>query len=122
MDSDDTKVIRPASFSPPQIKRPGGGTGGGDGTDEINRRLSSLEQDVKEITATLGTILQTQIEIKATLPHLATTAQVESVRGQLETQLMERPTRTELWAMVGAMVAAFAAAAALTVAAVAVFI
>ena len=67
-------------------------------------RLGRLETDVAEIKTTLGGLMPMIIRIDATLPHLATKA-----------DLAEKPCRAYLWgvmaAMVGAQAVALAAAA-----------
>jgi hypothetical protein len=67
-------------------------------------RLDRLEEDVREIKTILHELQPMIIRIDATLPHLATKA-----------ELAEKPSRAYLWgvmaAMVGAQAVALAAAA-----------
>jgi hypothetical protein len=62
-------------------------------------RLGRLEQDVGEIKATLARLEPMIIRIDATLPHLATKA-----------ELAEKPSRAYLWGVMAAMVGAQAVA------------
>jgi hypothetical protein len=89
-------------------------------------RLSRLEEDIRDIKAMLAQLMPMVVRIDATLPHLATKAEVTTVlsdlRIEMNTGLTElrteigtlgnaiahKPSRGEMWAMMGAMTGAFA--------------
>jgi hypothetical protein len=60
-------------------------------------RTDRLEDDVRDIKAALVRLEPMIISINATLPHLATKAEVAVL-----------PSRTEMWVMMGAMTGSFA--------------
>jgi len=69
-------------------------------------RIDHLEEDVREIKATLIRLEPLIVAIHAQLPHLATKAEVGSVR----VELAEKPSRGYLWGVMAAMVGAQAVA------------
>lgn len=88
-----------------RLAKRGGGNDSG-GMDGLIRRVEVLEKDVGEIKAALGRLEPMIIRIDATMPFLATKA-----------DLAEKPGKGYLWTvlavLVGAIIAAFAAGIAL---------
>ena len=78
-------------------------------------RIGRLEEDMHEIRASLARLEPMLAGINASLPHLATKAELSDLRTELLTQLADKPSRGYLWgvmaAMVGAQAVALAAAA-----------
>ena len=87
--------------------RLGGGDDGGMPPD-LAVRVDRLERDVADIRATLGRLEPLIVRIDATVPSLATKAEVERTRGELATQLAEKPSKAYLWAVLAALLAAAA--------------
>lgn len=81
-----------------RLAKRGGGNNSG-GMDGLIRRVEGLEKDVGEIKATLGRLEPMIIRIDATLPYLATKA-----------ELADKPSKGYLWMVVGALVASIFAA------------
>lgn len=65
---------------------------------QIEARLDRLEEDVREIKAMLAGLVPIIHRIDATLPHLATKA-----------ELAEKPGKTYLWMVLGVLIVAYAA-------------
>jgi hypothetical protein len=105
---------------------------------ELEFRVSRLEQDMGDVKSILGQMLPMIVRIDATLtatlPHLATKAELQSAfgildgkigtldgkitdlrsemhseLGQLRVELAEKPSKTYLWAILGVLIAAYAA-------------
>ena len=78
------------------------GGGGGPHDTDMDARVGRLEGDMRELKATLGRleplIVRLDEQIRATLPHLATKA-----------DLADKPGKAYLWAILAALVAAYAA-------------
>jgi hypothetical protein len=87
--------------------RLGGGDDGGMPPD-LTVRVDRLERDVADIRATLGRLEPLIVRIDATVPALATKAELERTRGDLSTLLAEKPSKTYLWAVLAALIAAAA--------------
>jgi hypothetical protein len=80
-------------------------------------RLARLEEDVRDIKATLGRLEPMLAGINAVLPHLATKAELttgladlRSEIGALRVEIADKPSRGYLWGVMGAMVGAQAVA------------
>jgi hypothetical protein len=78
-------------------------------------RLDRLEEDVGDIKAAIGRLEPMIIHINATLPHLATKAELTTGLSDLRAELHagfigvgKLPARSEMWGMMGAMTGAFA--------------
>lgn len=78
----------------------------------VEQRLSRLEQDVSEHRATLRHLERsvTRIEtlLEATLPHLATKADLREVEARLDAKIAEKPTKTYMWGILAVLLAAYA--------------
>ncbi len=68
----------------------------------VETDMRDLRQDVKELLAMVG-------QIQATLPHLATHAQVAELRTELRAGLADKPGKVYLWAVLGVLVATIVA-------------
>jgi len=75
-------------------------------------RLDRLEEDVHEIKTTLAGLVPIIHRIDATLPHLATKAELAALDGKLSGMIAAKPGRAELWGAIAAMVGAQALIAA----------
>ena len=80
---------------------PVAGHGGGPYDRGMEARISRLEEDMREIKSAVGRLEATTIEIKAmlaaTLPHLATKA-----------ELAEKPGKTYMWGILAVLLTAYA--------------
>jgi hypothetical protein len=72
-------------------------------------RLDHLERDVGGIKTTLAGLAPILHRIDATLPHLATKAELTAGLARLETELAAKPSRGYLWLVFTALIAAYAA-------------
>jgi hypothetical protein len=68
-------------------------------------RVSRLEEVTREVKATLAQILSIVVRIEATLPHLATKAELAELRAELA----EKPSRAYLWGVLAVLVTAYGA-------------
>jgi hypothetical protein len=72
-------------------------------------RVSRLEVDMREVKSVLGQIMPvlTRIDatLSATLPHLATKAELSALRAELA----DKPGKAYLWAVIGVLIAAIVA-------------
>ena len=68
----------------------------------MEQRVTRLESDVRDIQTTLARL---EAMLEATLPHLATKADV----AQLRAELAEKPSRAYMWGVLAALVTAYAA-------------
>jgi hypothetical protein len=80
---------------------PVAGHGGGPYDRGMEARISRLEEDMREVKSAVGRLEATTIEIKAmlaaTLPHLATKA-----------ELAEKPGKTYMWGILAVLLTAYA--------------
>jgi hypothetical protein len=86
----------------------------------MEARVARLEDDMREVKAILGQMLPMIIRIDATLPHLATKAELTQVRSDLGSEiaqvrsdlnsgLADKPGKAYLWAVLAVLLAAYAA-------------
>jgi hypothetical protein len=92
------------------------GAGPGRYDPRMEARVARLEDDMREVKAILAQMLPMIIRIDATLPHLATKAELAQVRSdlgselaQMRSELAEKPGKTYLWAVLAVLLAAYAA-------------
>ena len=64
----------------------------------MEARVARLEDDMREVKAVLTRIEPLIIRIDATMPHLATKA-----------ELAEKPSKTYMWGVLGVLITAYAA-------------
>jgi hypothetical protein len=72
-------------------------------------RVDQLEDRLRRIDETLARLEPLIIRIDATLPHLATKAELTAGLARLETELATKPSRSYLWVVFTALIAAYAA-------------
>lgn len=72
-------------------------------------RIDRLEEDIREIRATLARLEPMIIRIDATLPHLATKAELAAEIAALRGELADKPGRAYLWLVLGTLIVAYAA-------------
>ena len=88
------------------------GNGGSEGplvAPDMAPRVEQLEHEVADIAAMLARLEPMIARIDATVPGLATKAEVERLRAQVSAQLAEKPSKTYLWALLAALLLAAAA-------------
>ena len=66
---------------------------------DMQAGLARVETTLAEIKAMLG----------ATLPHLATRAELAELRGEIRAELGEKPGKLSMWGILAMLVAAYAA-------------
>lgn len=100
---------------------------GGGYDPALEARVARLEEDVRDIKATLARLEPMIIRIDAILPHLATKAELAELRtevktdlaglraeltdfrGEVRAALADKPSRAYLWGVFTALIAAYAA-------------
>jgi hypothetical protein len=79
----------------------------------LEPRVSGLEHDVNDMRATLNrleiSVAKIEAMLEATLPHLATKAELAELRSDLRTGLASKPGKTCMWGMLTALITAYAA-------------
>lgn len=116
-------------------------SGPGPHDPSMEARVGRLEEDMRDVKATLGRLeplmIRIDAQLQATLPHLATKADLAEVRtelksdiagvrtelksdiagvrtelksdiGGLQTAIADKPSRTYLWGILGVLLAAYA--------------
>lgn len=96
-------------------KRIGGGDNNGGGTGMLEARVSNLESSVQRIETTLSDL---NGFMRAAIPTLATKEDLAEVRSALpslatKADVEKRPSRGEMWAMIGVIITAIATGAAI---------
>ncbi len=78
----------------------------------MEARVTRLEEDMREVKAAIVRLETTTTEIKtlllATLPHLATKAEVSDLKGELTAALAEKPSKTYMWGVLAVLLTAYA--------------
>lgn len=77
--------------------------GGGPYDPDLYGRVGRLEADMREVKGALGRLEPLIVRIDAQMPHLATKAEVAALRADLA----EKPSRTYLWGVLAALLAAY---------------
>jgi hypothetical protein len=74
----------------------------------MEARVSRLEEDMRELKAAWprmeAAIIRIEATLAATLPHLATKADL----AQLEVKLADKPSKTYMWGILAVLVTAYA--------------
>lgn len=83
--------------------------GGPDPHDpRVEMRVGRLEEDMREVKAILGRLeamlVRMDARLEATLPHLATKAEVADLRAALA----DKPSKTYMWGILGVLLTAYA--------------
>ena len=74
----------------------------------MEARVGRLEEDMSEVKATLRRLEPMIVRIDAIVPHLATKAELEALRGEMRAGFADKPSRGYLWGILGALIAAYA--------------
>jgi len=76
---------------------------------DLEPRVARLEEDMRDVKATLARlepmIVRIDAALTATLPHLATKAELADLRSELA----EKPGKAYLWGVLAVLIAAYAA-------------
>ncbi len=79
----------------------------------VGHRFLRLAGDMRDMQTGLSRVETTLAEIKAmlgaTLPHLATRAEVTALRGEVQAGLAEKPGKLYMWGILAVLIAAWAA-------------
>jgi hypothetical protein len=79
----------------------------------MEARVARLEEDMREVKAVLSRlepmIVRIDAVVGATLPTLATKAELAVWGSDLRTELAEKPSKTYMWGVLGVLIAAYAA-------------
>jgi hypothetical protein len=75
----------------------------------MEARLTRVEDEIREMKAILGQMLPMTVRIDATLPHLATKADLAQLRSDLSSEIADKPGKLYLWGVLAALLAAYAA-------------
>ncbi len=102
------------------VERPGPGAY----DPPMEARVARLEEDMRDVKATLGRlepmIVRMDATIAAVLPTLATKAELADLRGEVKAEiselrgemrsgLAEKPNKTYMWGVITALITAYAA-------------
>jgi hypothetical protein len=78
----------------------------------METRVTRLEEDMRDVKSAIGRLEATTLEIKvmlaATLPHLATKAEVADLKGDLTAALADKPGKTCMWGVLAVLLTAYA--------------
>lgn len=87
---------------------PVAGRGSGDYDPRMEERVARVEQDIAEMKSSIRTLEHAVIRIEtlltATLPHLATKAEVNALR----VEMAEKPSKTYMWGILSVLLTAYA--------------
>ena len=76
----------------------------------LETRVSRLEEEQRDMRASLVrlelAVARIEAMLAATLPHLATKAEMETLRAELRGELAEKPGKAYLWLVLGVLVTA----------------
>jgi hypothetical protein len=72
-------------------------------------RINRLDEDIRDIKASLARLEPIIIRIDATLPHLTTKAELATGLSGVTDALADKPGRTYLWVVFGTLIVAYAA-------------
>jgi hypothetical protein len=87
-DRQNTRVLRSLALD-----------GGGPDDPGMAARIDRLEADMRDVKTVLGRLEPAIAGISSQLPHLATQASLERVRGEIMTALESKPSRSSMWTM-----------------------
>ncbi|WP_299437003.1 hypothetical protein [uncultured Rhodospira sp.] len=74
---------------------------------ELERRVAKVESVLDRLEPL---IIRIDEQLRSTLPHLATKAEIADLRTEVRAGLAEKPSKTYMWGIVGVMTAAVFAA------------
>lgn len=76
----------------------------------LEARVSSLEKEGRDMRESLArlevAVARIEAMLAATIPHLATRAQLAELGAELRAELAEKPSKTYLWLVVGVLITA----------------
>lgn len=76
----------------------------------LEARVSRLEEEQRDMRGSLArlelAVARIEAMLAATLPHLATKAEMETLRAELRAELAEKPSKAYLWLVLGVLVTA----------------
>ena len=75
----------------------------------MEARVARPEEDMREVKVILARTEPMIIRIDATMPHLATKAELADLGGNLRAELAEKPSKTYMWGVLGVLITAYAA-------------
>jgi hypothetical protein len=95
------------------------GPPGGPYDPSMEARIARLEEDMHEVKATVGrleaitarlemAIVRIETLLTATLPHLATKAELQELRTHTVANLAEKPSKTYMWGILAVLLTAYA--------------
>ncbi len=84
---------------------PVAGGGGVPYNPDMEASMARLEEDMRELR---GTAIRIEAMLSATLPHLATKAEVIGLRGDMIGGLAEKPSKTYMWGILAVLLTAYA--------------
>ena len=82
---------------------------GGPYDPSVEPRLARVEADMRDLRQDMKELLAMVGQIQATLPHLATKAQVAELRAELRDEFAGKPSKLYMWGVLGVLVAAIMA-------------
>jgi hypothetical protein len=91
---------------------PVAGRGSGDYDPRMEERMARVEQDISEVKGSIRVLEHAIIRIEAmlgaTLPHLATKAELNALRADVVAGLAEKPSKTYMWGILSVLLTAYA--------------
>ena len=91
---------------------PVAGRGSGDYDPRMEERVARVEQDIAEMKSSIRTLEHAVIRIEtlltATLPHLATKAELNALRTDVVAGLADKPSKTYMWGILAVLLTAYA--------------
>jgi hypothetical protein len=88
-------------------------SGGGPYDPALEPRVSRLEDDMRDMRTTMVrlevSVARIEAMLDATLPHLATKAEVTDLRMEVRTGLADKPGKTYMWGILAVLITAYAA-------------
>jgi hypothetical protein len=90
---------------------PVAGGGGSPYNPDMEARLSRLEEDMREVKATNtrleAAVIRIEAMLTATLPHLATKAEVVQLRADTVAGFADKPGKTYMWGILAVLLTAY---------------
>ena len=88
------------------------GPPGGPYDPNMEARIARLEEDMRDVKATVGRLEMAVVRIEtwltATLPHLASKAELKDLRTDMVGGLAEKPSKTYMWGILAVLLTAYA--------------
>lgn len=78
----------------------------------MEARVSRLEEDMRDVKAVLprmeAAIIRIETTLVATLPHLATKADLAQLEAKVEAKLADKPGKATMWGILAVLLTAYA--------------